>query len=221
MFSILVYDIPVNVGKVPMASKKGKPRSKPAKQAPPLQFRPGVELERLVESFAAERGLRPNEACKVLIALAITAMDVRYYGLMHQLAEAMGGASAFVSACIHVQSRLEGAALMAGRPLWREPERSLFMLKIIQEFLQGKGLEVPTQGLWFLSQEEQAPPQAEEARPKVKVNPTERRTRTTRKVDESDRPKQVRPQAGTEDETEEEAGWSALQGQGEQQRTRT
>src|SRR5947208_2347382 len=104
---------------VRMARNKDSPRSKQSKQGPPLQFRPGVELERLVASFAAEHGLRPNEACKCLIALAITAMDVRYYGLMHQLAEAMGGANAFVSACVHVQSRLDGAALMAGRPLWR------------------------------------------------------------------------------------------------------
>ena len=171
-------------------------QSKQSKQGPPLQFRPGVELERLVGSFASEHGLQPNEACKCLIALAITSMDVRYYALMNQLAETMGGANAFVRACLHVRTSLDGAVLAMGRSLLLEPERSLFILRVVRELLTAKGLEVQTEGLWFLPQEEMAQPQAEEPQTKVEdtqpraKTSTARRRRKVRKIDvtELDKP---------------------------------
>lgn len=126
------------------------------KQGPPLQFRPGVELERLVTDFAAPQRLEPNEACKVLVALAVTGLDGRYYPLMRQLAEAMGGdTNAFTHACVHVKTAVDGAALALGKPLHAEPERSRFILKVVVEFLSGKGMVAQTEGLWFLPAEEQ------------------------------------------------------------------
>jgi hypothetical protein len=128
-----------------------KKKAKTAKQGPPLQFRPGPDLERLVAEFAAQHGLQVNEAVKVLVALAVTALDRRYYSLMEQLAAVMGsGPSAFVRACIHIRTALDGGALAIGRPLQREPERSRLILQVVDNCLKSKGLEVRTDGLWFL-----------------------------------------------------------------------
>ena len=84
------------------------------KQGPPLQFRPGVELEPLIASFAGEHRLRPNEACKALVGLAVTELDRRFYALIRELAEAMGGARVLQS----VRSRpylLAGGASQDGQ----------------------------------------------------------------------------------------------------------
>ena len=123
------------------------------KREPPIQLRPGPELGRLIGDFAAQAGLPVNEACKRLIALALTSMDVRYHDLVGHLADAMGGA--FVHACIHVQSALSGAAL-AGQPKRLEPERSLFILKVVQDLFLSKGRQLPDLQLWFLPEAEQA-----------------------------------------------------------------
>src|SRR6202035_434789 len=107
----------------------------------------GVELEELVQKFAEQQDLQVNEACKALVALAVTAMDVRYYGLISQMAEKMGGVNAFVRACARVHVALEGAMLATGRPLEDEPERSLFILKVVRDFLAARDIQVQTQDL--------------------------------------------------------------------------
>jgi hypothetical protein len=120
------------------------------KQGPPIQFRPGPELERPILSFASAHGLHPNEACKALVALAINDMDVRFYGLVRQLAEVLGSANAFARACDHVHSALVGARCATGEPIQFDPERCLIILKIIRDYLGAQGLQVQEQGLWFL-----------------------------------------------------------------------
>lgn len=116
-------------------------------------------------------GLEPNEACKALAALAVTGMDCRYFNLVKQLADAMGGFNAFVRACIHVENMVGGATRADSR--YRiEPERSLFILQIISEFLSARGLAVQTEGLWFV-------PQAEEPQMRVRTGAT---TKVRRKV---------------------------------------
>src|SRR5947209_13110579 len=87
------------------------------KQNPPLQFRPGTELEELVATFADEHHLSPNEASKALVALAVTEMDRRFYPLIRRMAAAMGEPNAFVRACAHVRIALEGARLATARPM--------------------------------------------------------------------------------------------------------
>jgi hypothetical protein len=106
--------------------------------------------------FAADHGLQVNEACKVLVALAVTALDARYYGLMRQLADVMGGANAFVRACVHVHAALAGARRATGRPLLREAERLPHIVATIEAALAENGLAVQTRGLWFLSDQETA-----------------------------------------------------------------
>jgi hypothetical protein len=124
---------------------------------PQIQVRLGTDLGQLVASFASKNGLTKNDACKCLIALAATAMDCRYYGLVHQMAGGMGGRHAFVRSCVHIQTALEGAVLAEGVELNAEPERSLFILKIVREYLLGKGMNVETAELSFVRQRPQQP----------------------------------------------------------------
>jgi hypothetical protein len=114
-----------------------------------VQFRPGAELEEQIKTFAAKHDLQVNEACKVLVALAVSSMDVRYYDLINQMAEVMGGVNPFVRACVRVQAALEGAALATGKPLQLEPERSEFIFQVAKDFLSAKGIQVRTEDPWF------------------------------------------------------------------------
>jgi hypothetical protein len=120
-----------------------------------VQFRPIPALAQLVKPLADRQGLALNEAYKDLAALAIIGLDVRYFGLVSQMALAMGGTNSFVHGCLQLHSALRGAAI-AGRPLSSEPARSRFVLEVVSDCLADKGLTVDTSGLWFLGQAEPA-----------------------------------------------------------------
>lgn len=123
----------------------------PPKREPPVQFRMEGDLGRLVRGFAEGHGLGVNEAAKSLIALAVVALDCRYYGLVRQLADALGGANAFVQACLRVNASLDGAAMATGRPFLPEGDRPDFVLRVVEGVLAGRGKSVRTEGLWFLA----------------------------------------------------------------------
>jgi hypothetical protein len=138
------------------------------KREPPVQLRPGPDLGRLLHEFATRHDLQPNEACKCLVVLALTEMDCRFYGLVNQLALAMGGSNAFVHACTHVQAALAGAGRLRGQPIRFDPERAVFILQTVRDFLADRGLQVEEHGLWFLPQEqgrEEEPGQARTRQP--------------------------------------------------------
>jgi hypothetical protein len=123
-----------------------------------VQFRPGAELEEQIKAFAAKHDLQVNEACKVLVALAVSSMDVRYYDLINQMAEAMGGVNPFVRACVRVQAALEGAALATGKPLQLESDGSRFILQVVKDNLGREGHSSPHGGpLVLCAGTEQAP----------------------------------------------------------------
>jgi hypothetical protein len=128
-----------------------KSSTKP-KQGPPLQFRAGTELQALVDGFAALRKMTRNESCKVLVTIAVTGLDLRYFTLIEQLARVMGGLSPIVRACLYIKGRLDGAVL-ASRDFLKEPNRSLFILKVVKEYLEAHGRELPVLDLWFLNEQ--------------------------------------------------------------------
>jgi hypothetical protein len=121
------------------------------KQGPPFQFRPGPDLEQAVTDFGRLCGLNANDACKVLVALAVTAMDLRFFPLVRPMAEALGGAHAFPRACVRISGALDGARRATGQPLQLDPERALFILGTVQDYLATKGLTMPEQDFWFLA----------------------------------------------------------------------
>jgi hypothetical protein len=88
----------------------------------------------------------------VLVTLALSGLDLRYYTLVEQLADAMGGLSPFVRACLYIKARLDGAVLVS-RDFIKEPARSLFILKVVQEYLARHGRELPDMDLWFLNEQ--------------------------------------------------------------------
>src|SRR5258708_6967512 len=92
-----------------------KKTARSEKQGPPIQFRPGVEMEQLIAAFATQHTLPLNEACKALAVLAVTEMDHRFYRLMRQLSDAMDGVNAFSRACAHVHTSLRGARRATGQ----------------------------------------------------------------------------------------------------------
>lgn len=145
---------------------------------PPIQFRVGTEIRQLVRAFAAQHDLPLNEAAKYLVALAVTGLDFRHFGLVRQLAEATGGANAFFRSCIHILTALEGGALATGKPLQFEPERSRFILKVVRDFLSSRGREVQTPGLWFPSEEE--PLEQKEGQASTDASPRIRRKLSAR-----------------------------------------
>jgi hypothetical protein len=148
------------------------------KQEPPHQFRPGIDLDPLIAAFASEHGLVVNEACKVLVALAVTEMDRRFYGLMLQLAEAMGGVNPFPRACAHIHTSLQAARRATDRLLQSDPERALFILSTVRDFLATMGRTIQGESYCFLppgSQREELadvpPDQGHESRPKERKQP--------------------------------------------------
>lgn len=140
------------------------PRPKKASSTPrresPIQFRPGTELGQLVTDFSRSQGLKEGEACRRLIALAVTGMDGRYYPLIRQFAEGAGPARDFVRACAQVKSMVDGAALAGADEVGAEPGRSRFIFRIVKEALTSKGIELEAGGLWFATQAPAATPVA-------------------------------------------------------------
>ncbi len=197
------------------AKKKRAP-----KQGPPLQFRPGAELERLVVDFAARHHIESNEACKALVALAVTGLDARYYGLMRQLADALGGTNAFIRACVRVDTALHAARRASGRLMQLDPERALFIQDTVREFLVDNGAEASQAVLAFLpdqrtTTEEQRQPARDQSEAVPRPGRHEKKKRTIRKVDDEDSPK-----PGPESRlatTEEEPEWSSIEEEGPQQ----
>ncbi len=137
-----------------MARKRTNGRQR---QGPPLQFRPGPELGRLIDAFASEHALQPNEACKVLVSLAVNELDCRYYQLLRRLAEVMGGGGAFPQACSYVRASLEGARRFSGQPLQLDPDRAAFIVRTVREEVERKGHQVAEVSLWFLPEAPQVP----------------------------------------------------------------
>jgi hypothetical protein len=161
-----------------------------------VQFRPIPALAQLVKPFADRHGVPLNELYKDLAALAIVGLDVRYFALLNQLAQAAGGANAFTHACLRVHAALSGAAL-AGQPLLSEPGRSLFVLRVVSAFLAGKGLTVDTSGLWFLGQAEPAGSgEGQPMTPEVQEPPSaaEPRTRSAAKKRRTIKPGSYEPE---------------------------
>src|SRR5690242_9834648 len=102
----------------------------------PIQFRPGTELGRLVTEFSAANRLSDPEACRCLIALAVTGMDARYYRLLRQLADGWSAGTDFARACVHVKTMLDGAALADGPNVFVEPRRSQLILQAVRDALE-------------------------------------------------------------------------------------
>jgi hypothetical protein len=117
-----------------------------------------------VRDFAAEHGLHLNEGCKALVALAVNELDRRYYPVVRQLADSMGGRNAITRACSHISTALQGARRATGLPLQLDPERSRFIVQTVRDFIAGKGLPVEGVCLWFLPEEAvaAAPQEAQE-----------------------------------------------------------
>jgi hypothetical protein len=179
------------------------------KQRPPIAFRPSPDLERLAVSFARDHRLGLNEAFKELAALALSGLDYRYYDLVRQLADVMGGTNALIRSCLHIRTTLDGASLATGHPIQSEPERSKFILSVVREFLSGRGVQVSTQGLWFLTEEEE---RGHEEAPTRLGDPRKKR-RTMRKVD-------LEPKEDQEEENEHQPKYSSLDKPTAQQKLR-
>src|SRR4051794_9937138 len=94
-------------------SEESMPRPKrvgPPNYEPTVQFRPVPRLSQLVRPLAEREGLGLNEAYRNLAALAAVGLDVRYYPLINQLAQATGGTSAFTQACLRVHDAFDREA---------------------------------------------------------------------------------------------------------------
>src|SRR5581483_5843756 len=111
------------------------------------QLRPGPDLGRLIAEFATAYELEINEACKCLVALAVTTLDARYYGLVEQMASAIGGKHAYVRASVYIQAALQGAGHATGYSLGTDSERGLFIAQIVRDFLSQRGQELSERSL--------------------------------------------------------------------------
>jgi hypothetical protein len=150
------------------------------------------DLGRLVRGFAERHELGVNEAAKSLIALAVVTLDCRYYGLVSQLADTLGGSNPFVQACLRVNASLEGAAVATSRPFIPEQERPDLVLRVVESVLAGQGRTANTEGLWFLSgasgttnaaADEQVA-ESESAGDEEKIDMTKRKKKTYRRVED-------------------------------------
>jgi hypothetical protein len=159
-----------------MSARSTRPKS--VTREAPIQFRPGTDLGRRVTQFSSEHRLSDPESCRRLIALAVNEMDGRLYGLVRQLAEAMADEMDFVRACIHIKTMVDGAALADEQRVSSEPNRSLFILKIVKEAMGKKGHSVDTRGLWFAREEPVTPLQGTfdptKAKIRRKIRPVEK-----------------------------------------------
>jgi hypothetical protein len=113
----------------------------PAGRLAPIQFRPGMPLERWIHDWAMRWELNENEAAKRLTALACCRLDAQaYYALLVELADALArpGSSRhdFPAACEHVRNAIEGADRARQdfkRPPMNEQERHEFIERIVSE----------------------------------------------------------------------------------------
>lgn len=110
---------------------KPKTSTDASKQGPPVTFRPGLELERLVAGIAGGRGVNINEAFKDLAALAAVGLDVGHYDLVSQLAGVMAGRNAFARAALRVRDAL-GGAIRVDPQFARDPNRTLFVIESVR-----------------------------------------------------------------------------------------
>lgn len=159
--------------------------AKDAKRESPVQFRLESDLGRLVRGFAERHKLGMNEAAKALIALSVVALDCRYYGLLRQMADSIGGSNPFVSACLRVNASLEGAAMVMQQSCVPEAERPGYILRVADAVLAGQGKRVDTSELGFMTGNRIHTETAlvEEAVPVVKLASTPKRRRKIRKID--------------------------------------
>jgi hypothetical protein len=107
-----------------------KSRRRKPKQGPPITFRPGPELERLVSGFASAHGFGTREAFKRLAALAAVGMDVRYHDLVSLLAGRLSGRNSFVQAALQVHTALISAASV-DRLYACDPHRAAFVIEAV------------------------------------------------------------------------------------------
>jgi hypothetical protein len=180
---------------------------KPPKREPPIQIRPGPDLGRLLGDFAARYNVALNQACKCLVALALTELDCRFYPLLHQLAEAMGGADAFTRACTHVRAALEGGARARGAPLLYDPDRATFVVQTVRDFLTTRGMELQDHGLSFVPQEERLP--QDQASPDAYFDQFKRKGRKVRRLADA----QSGPAEAADHEGDEEQAGALVSGQ--------
>jgi hypothetical protein len=188
-----VVQITTNVNrKSPM--KRQSKQGAPGRDAP-IQFRPSSELGQFITGFAEKHRLDVSESCKCLLALAATSMDCRFYDLVRQMADAMGGTSPFVRSCVHVHTALAGAERLRRAPFQDDSERALFILQTVRDYLATKGLQAREEGLWFLPPREKTTPIATGG-PRI-----ERAKRRVIKLGEEDR---RRLKAADSEQTQEE-----------------
>jgi hypothetical protein len=187
------------------------------KREPPVQLRTGPDLGRLLYEFSSRHNLQLNDACKRLVALALTELDCRFYDLVNQLAHAMGGSNAFVHACTHLQAALAGAGRLRGQPIRFDPERAVFVLQTIREFLSDRGLQVDESGLWFVAEQKEGP-SPPELHQRTAQSTSGRRKRKVRPLKEASPQDQGQSASETQQADEEETPWSSIEEQPKQAR---
>ncbi len=123
-------------------------KKKSSKQAPPIQFRPGVELEQLVRGFASKYDLKMNECCKALITLAVTELDIRFYPFVREMADAIGGANSFVRCCVYLRTAWQTAIRLHSTVHISEEQRIEFIVSTVAAFLAERGLAIRSPNPW-------------------------------------------------------------------------
>ena len=78
-------------------------------QPPPVQFRPGPLLGRLLSDVSRRMSVGVGETVRRLAAMAICGLDLEVYGALADLTAALaeGGRWDFVAACDHVYTALQ------------------------------------------------------------------------------------------------------------------
>lgn len=123
-------------------------KGRSAQRAWAVQYRLGEDLEQPVLDFGRRWSLSDSEACRRLTALAVCGMDARYYPVVAELGQAMGGANGFLRACLHIQTVIQVAARIQCKLLADENQRARFIGAEVREFLKGKGVELKAKGPW-------------------------------------------------------------------------
>jgi hypothetical protein len=128
------------------------------KQRPPIQFRPGGSLAKLIGDFARENEIEPNDACKALVALAINELDCRFYKIVAMMAATLGGPNGFTDACMIIRAQLEGARRRSQDPLelQLDPSRAIFVQETVLDWLRRTGNPCEGFGLPFLECQQNA-----------------------------------------------------------------
>ena len=116
----------------------------PPKQGPPVAFRAGPDLSKLVAGYAAGWGVGAHEAFKDLAALAAVGLDVRHYDLVAASAAGTGGANAFVRAVLRISAGLVAAAEVDPK-FARDPDRTLLLVRTVWGQLAAAGAAPPVE----------------------------------------------------------------------------